>query len=198
MALEQLTIAERGCSRTCAPSSSTARAFTRDPIGERRLGPQRRGGFFGGTGLTGFTGQGSGGSAASAMPPASAAAAWGGGGGGAAGGAGFAGAGPGTVGGFIGLLQQTQQIRNTRDSLNAQLRTLALLEANLEAGLIDIAQVDQFRQNIETERANLLQAQNGLLTALDSFNRSTLGFPPDLPIEPDDSLIRPFQLSTPP
>jgi hypothetical protein len=122
------------------------------------------------------------------------------GGGGAAGGgggAGFAGGGAGTVGGFIGLLQQEQQIRNTRDSLNAQLRTLALLESNLEAGLIDIAQVDQFRQNIETERANLLQAQNGLASALDSFNRSILGLPPDLPIEPDDSLIRPFQLIDP-
>ncbi|HZN58158.1 MAG TPA: TolC family protein, partial [Planctomycetota bacterium] len=97
----------------------------------------------------------------------------------------------------IGLLQQTQQIRNTSDSLNAQLRTLALLESNLEAGLIDIAQVDQFRQNIETERANLLQAQNSLAASLDTFNRSILGLPPNLPIEPDDSMIRPFQLIDP-
>src|SRR5206468_624176 len=124
--------------------------------------------------------------------------AFGGGGGGAGGGgAGFAGGGAGTVGGFIGLLQQTQQIRNTRDSLSLQLRTLALLESNLEAGLIDIAQVDQFRQNIETERANLLQAQNSLASSLDSFNRSVLGLPPNLPMEPDDSLIRPFQLIDP-
>jgi hypothetical protein len=101
------------------------------------------------------------------------------------------------VGGFIGLLQRMQQIRNTRDSLNAQIRTLALLEANLEAGYIDIAQVDQFRQNIETERANLLQDQNGLASALDSFNTAVLGLPPDIPIEPDDSLIRPFQLIGP-
>ena len=99
--------------------------------------------------------------------------------------------------GFIGLLQQMQQIRNTEDSLNAQVRTLALLEANLEGGLIDIAQVDQFRQNIETERANLLQAQNSLASSLDSFNTSTLGLPPDVPIEPDDTLIQPFQLISP-
>ncbi|MEM7234831.1 MAG: hypothetical protein AAF517_21810, partial [Planctomycetota bacterium] len=117
--------------------------------------------------------------------------------GGGAGGAGFAGGGAGTVGGFFGLLQQTQQIRNTEASLNAQLRTLLLLEANLDAGLIDIAQVDQFRQNIETERANLLQDRNRLLASIDSFNRGTLGLPPDLPIQPDDALIKPFQLIDP-
>ena len=77
--------------------------------------------------------------------------------------------GAGNVGGFIGLLQQLQEIRNTESSLSAQLRTLALLEANYEAGLIDLVQVDTFRQSIETERANLLQAQNGLQNALDNF-----------------------------
>jgi hypothetical protein len=167
-------------------------------IGESGVsGPQRRGGFFGGTGLTGFTGQGSGGFGGVGDATGFGRGGFGGGGAGGAGGAGFAGGGAGTVGEFIGLLQQTQQIRNTRDSLNLQLRSLALLEANLEAGLIDIAQVDQFRQNIETERANLLQAQNSLHSSLDSFNRSILGLPPDLPMEPDDSLIRPFQLIDP-
>ncbi|MDA1016366.1 MAG: hypothetical protein O3A00_18145, partial [Planctomycetota bacterium] len=122
----------------------------------------------------------------------------GGGAGGAGGGtAGLAGGGAGTVGGFIGLLQQLQQIRNTEDSLSAQLRTLALLEANLDAGLIDIAQVDQFRQNIETERANLLQAKNGLASALDSFKRNSIGLPPNMPIDLDDSMIQQFQLIDP-
>ncbi len=199
VALEQLTIAERTLLANLRAFQRYRQGFyTQVAIGDLGVsGPQRRGGFFGGTGLTGFTGQGAGGFGGVGDATGFGRGSFSGGGGGAGGGAGFAGGGAGTVGGFIGLLQQTQQIRNTRDSLNAQLRTLALLESNLEAGLIDIAQVDQFRQNIETERANLLQAQNSLASSLDSFNRSVLGLPPNLLMEPDDSLIRPFQLIDP-
>jgi outer membrane protein TolC len=200
IAMEQLTIAERTLLANLRAFQRYRQGFyTQVAIGDLGVaGPQRRGGFFGGTGLTGFTGQGSGGFGGVGDVTGFGRGSFGGGGGtGGGGGAGFAGGGAGTVGGFIGLLQQTQQIRNTRDSLNLQLRTLALLESNLEAGLIDIAQVDQFRQNIETERANLLQAQNSLASSLDSFNRSILGLPPNLPMEPDDSLIRPFQLIDP-
>lgn len=60
--------------------------------------------------------------------------------------------------------------------------------------MIDLVQVDQFRQSIEDERANLLQIHNSYELALDRFKTSTLGLPPDLPIELDDSLIRQFQL----
>jgi len=55
-------------------------------------------------------------------------------------------------------------------------------------------QVDQFRQSIEDERANLLQIRNNYELALDRYKTGTLGLPPDLPIELDDSLIRQFQL----
>jgi len=98
------------------------------------------------------------------------------------------------VGGYIGLLQQLQQIRNTEDSLSLQLRTLSQLEALLDGGVIDLVQVDQFRQSIEDERANLLQNRNGFELALDRYKTGTLGLPPDLPIGLDDSLIRQFQL----
>jgi len=60
--------------------------------------------------------------------------------------------------------------------------------------VIDLVQVDQFRQSIENERANLLQTRNGFELSLDRYKMGTLGLPPDLPIELDDSLIRPFQL----
>jgi len=102
--------------------------------------------------------------------------------------------GQGAVGGYIGLLQQLQQIRNTEDSLSLQLRTLSQLEAHLDGGVIDLVQVDQFRQSIENERANLLRTRNGLELSLDGYKTGTLGLPPDLPIELDDSLIRQFQL----
>ena len=98
------------------------------------------------------------------------------------------------LGGYVGLLEQLQQIRNSEDNLSLQLRTLAQLEALLDAGIIDLVQVDQFRQNVERERANLLQATNNYQNALDEYKTGTLGLPPDLEIELDDSLIRRFQL----
>jgi hypothetical protein len=100
----------------------------------------------------------------------------------------------GSVGGYIGLLQQLQRIRNTEDSLNLQLRTRSRLEAYLADGLIDLVQVDQFRQDVERERATLLQIANSFEFAVDSYKKNTLGLPPDLPVELDDSLIRQFQL----
>jgi hypothetical protein len=102
--------------------------------------------------------------------------------------------GQGSIGGYIGLLQQLQRKRNTEDNLSLQERTLARLAAFQDIGVIDLVQVDQFRQSIEDERANLLQSRNGLELALDYYKTGTLGLPPDLPIELDDSLIRQFQL----
>lgn len=193
VALERLTIAERTLLANLRSFERYRQGFYGDVVfGSGGVdGPQRRGGFFG-AGLEGFTGQGSGGFAG-----VGSAAGFGrgfGGGGGATGGGGFAGGGVSNVGGFVGLLQSLQQIRNAEASLNLQLRTLALLEANLDAGLVDLSQVDQFRQSIETQRAVLLQSRNGLQSSLDNFKRDSLGLPPDLPVELDDSYIEPFQL----
>ncbi len=101
--------------------------------------------------------------------------------------------GQGVVGGYVGLLQQLQQIRNTEDSLRLGLRTLSRLEAYLDIGLIDLVQVDQFRQSIENERAGLLQNRTAFELSLDRYKAGTLGLPPDLPTELDDGLIRQFQ-----
>ncbi len=176
--------------------------FTNIAVGDFSgiTGPQRVGGFSGGTGLTGFSGQGNGGLGGVGTATNFGRAGFGAAtnqAGAAAVGAGFAGGGAGQIGGFVGLLQQLQQIRNTEDSLNLQLRTLALLEANLAAGVIDITQVDTFRQNIETERANLLGGQINLENALDTFKRQLLGLAPDLPIELDDTMIQQFRLIDP-
>ena len=199
IALEQLTIVERGLLANMRALTRYRRGFYTDvAIGTNGVtGPQRRGGFFGGTGLTGFTGQGAGG-----LGGVGGATGFGRGGGavgagGAGGGAGFAAGGAGTVGGFIGLLQQLQQIRNTQDNLNRQLRTLNLLESSLEAGQIDLTQVDQFRQNIESEKASLLQTSNGLLDSLENYKTGTLGLPPEVPMTLDDDLIQQFQFVDP-
>ena len=98
------------------------------------------------------------------------------------------------VDGYVGLLQQQQQIRNAEDNLKLQLRSLERLEAFLDTGLIDLVQVEQFRQNIENERANLLQLRNDYLRTFDNYKRITLGLPPDAPLSLDDTLIQQFQL----
>jgi hypothetical protein len=97
------------------------------------------------------------------------------------------------LGGVLGLLQQLQQIRNTEDNLSLQLRTLDQLEALLDVGVIDIVQVDQFRQSVQRERAALLQSQNNLELSLDQYKTGTLGLPPDVDVSLDDSFIEQFQ-----
>ncbi len=200
--LERLTLAERTLlANVRAMYRYRQGFFTTIAIGNNgaAAGPQRRGGFSG-AGLEGFTGVGTGGFGG--VGDATGFGAGGGNnnqgaGGGGGGTTGFAGGGAGLQNGFIGLLQQLQQIRNLQELLKAQSRTRPLLEANLAAGLIDIAQVDQFRQNIETERANMLTARNQFETALDSYKAQTLGLPPNVPIELNDSLIKQFQFIDP-
>ncbi len=102
--------------------------------------------------------------------------------------------GVGGVDGFVGLLQQQQQIRNAEDNLELQTRSLRRLEAFLNAGLIDLVQVEQFRQNIESERVALLLSRNNYLRTFDNYKKNTLGLPPDTPLGLDDSLIRKFKL----
>ena len=105
--------------------------------------------------------------------------------------------GAGGVGGYLGLLQQLQQKRNTDENLRLQERTRDRLVALLANDLIDLVQVDQFRQSVEAEKANLLLRENALELALDHFKTSTLGLPANLPVKLDDSLIRQFQLVPP-
>ena len=150
--------------------------------------------FWGARALTGFTGQGAGGIGTVAAGTFGITGSTFGGGGTGGAGIGFVGGGAGTVGGFVGLLQQLQQVRNAKSNLNALVRTLGLLEANLEAGLIDIVQVDQFRQQIETSRANVLAAQVTYETLLDSFKAGLLQIPPDVAIDVDDSMLRPVPI----
>jgi outer membrane protein TolC len=102
--------------------------------------------------------------------------------------------GSGGVNGYAGLLQQVQQIRNTQDNLKLQERTLERLVALYDNELIDIVQVDQFRQSIEVTRANLLDQTNNLKLALDNYKTQKLGLPSDLGVELDESLIAQFQL----
>ena len=158
---------------------------------------QRRGGFFGGTGFGGFSGTGVGGfgniggvffgGQGNGLQTA----------GGGTGGAGFAGGGAAKLGGFVGILQSRQQIRNQEQNLAAQLRALAQLDANLEAGLVGVEQVDQLRQSVETSRATLLQAKTGLANQIETFKVNTLNIPSDTAMALDETFIKPFQFISP-
>jgi hypothetical protein len=201
VALEQLTITERTLLANLRAFQRYRQGFyTQVAIGESNVsGPQRRGGFFGGTGLTGFFATGGGGFGGIGEVTGFGRGGFGfaGGGGTGGGGAGFAGGGASSVGGFVGLLQRFQQVQNKEETLAVQLRTLGLLEAQLQAGTIDLVQVDEFRQNTETTRATLLQEQNDLESSLDTYRTATLGLPPDLPLVLDVEMIRPFQFIDP-
>jgi hypothetical protein len=197
--MERLTIAERALLANLRAFQYYRQGFYANvTVGANNVpGPQRQGGFFGGTGLTGFTGQGAGGFGGVGSGTFGIRGAGGAGAGGAAAGAGFVTGVAANVGGFLGLLQQSQQIANLQANLDALLGTLGLLEVNLDAGLIDIVQVDQFRQNIESTRANLLQSQAGFETDLDTFKAGTLGLPPDTAIALDNSVLDQFQFLDP-
>jgi len=197
IALEQLTIVERALLANLRAFQRYRQGFYTDiATGQGGIqGPQRRGGFFGGTGLTGFSGTGAGGVGGVGEQTFRGGFA-GGGGGAGAGGAGLAGGGAGTVGGYIGLLQVLQEIRNSEENLRVQIRTRDLLEEFYRAGDIVRGQVLQFEQNLETERANLLSARINFENQLDAF-KGNLGLPPDLVFELDDSMIRRFQFIDP-
>ena len=98
-----------------------------------------------------------------------------------------------SVGGFLGLLRQKQQIQNAEDNLQNQTRSLAELVARYKAGVIGLFQVDQVRQELEGARASLQQMELQYQIQLDNFKINTLGLPPDLELEIDNSFIDPIQ-----
>ena len=198
VALEELTIVERAL----LANLRALRLYREGLYAQIAIGDgnnaylQRRGGFFGGTGMSGFTGTGIGGFGNVGGYF------FGGGAGNFFGGSsgsssGLVGGGAAALGGFIGMLQTLQAIRNSEVDMDLKLQALGLLEAHLQAGTINLIQVDQFRQSIQTQRANLLQNRNSLQTGIENFEINTLGLPPDVPVELDDSFIRPFQFITP-
>lgn len=98
------------------------------------------------------------------------------------------------VGGFLGLLQTKQRIRNSEDNLNNQIQARDELEARYNAGAIGLFQVDQIRQQVEFEKARLQELQLSFQIQFDNFKINTLGLPPDIDLELDDTLIQQFQL----
>ncbi len=77
------------------------------------------------------------------------------------------------------------------------MRALALLDANLEAGLVGVEQVDQLRQSVETNRANLLQSKTTLANQVETFKVNVLNMPADTSMALDEVFIKKFQFISP-
>ncbi|MEX0610869.1 MAG: TolC family protein, partial [Pirellulales bacterium] len=184
--MERLTIAERALLANVRQMEHYRRGFYLNVVTGREPGegPNRRGGFFGGSGLEGFAGVGGGGFGRV-----------GGFGGGFFGqGFGFTGgAGAQQAGGYVGLLQTAQVIQNQYANIAALGDSLEQLQAAYEAGRIDRFQVDLARQALYNAQSQLLNSEATYESALDNF-KFQHGLPPDLPVKVADPMLDHFNL----
>jgi outer membrane protein TolC len=187
--MERLTIAERALLANVRQMEHYRRGFylsvvTGEDPGE---GPNRRGGFFGGSGLEGFSGVGGGGFGRVGQFF----------GGFGQQGFGFTGgAGAQQAGGYIGLLQTAQVIRNQYSNIASLGDSVEQLQAAHDAGRIDRFQVDLARQALYNAQSQLLNSQSIYENTLDNFKLQH-GLPPDLPVKIADPMLDHFNLLDP-
>jgi outer membrane protein TolC len=195
--LERLTISERTLLANVRAMERYRSGFylnvvTGQDAGE---GPNRRGGFFGGSGLEGFAGVGGGGFGN--VGNFGFGGFFGQGGFNQGVGGGFTGgAGAQQAGGYIGLLQTSQQIRNQRSNVVALRDSLDQLQASYDAGRIDRFQVDLALQALYNAQSQLLTAETQYQNTLDNF-KLTYGLPPETPIVIRDPYLDRFNLLDP-
>jgi hypothetical protein len=181
--MERLTIAERTLLANVRQMERYRREFYVEITTGRQTGsgPERRGGFFGGSGLEGFSGVGGGGFGRV----------------GAGGGQGFAGgAGAPEAGGLIGLLQAQQNLLLQQSNIAALRNSVIQLDAFFQADRIDYFQVELARQALLNAQSRWLNASQVYESSLDDFKRD-LGLPPWLPIQVDDNFLQHFNLIAP-
>jgi len=184
--MERLTIAERALLANVRQMEQYRQGFYLNVVTGRDAGqgPNRRGGFFGGSGLEGFSGVGGGGFGRV------------GGFEGRFGGQGFGftgGAGAQQAGGYIGLLQAAQVIQNQYANIGGLGDSLAQLQAAYDAGRIDRFQVDLARQALYNAQSQLLNSEVLYQDALDNYKLQH-GMPPSLKIKIADPMLEHFTL----
>jgi hypothetical protein len=185
--LERLTIAERTLLANVRQMERFRRGFYAEITTGRDAGqgPQRRGGFFGGSGLEGFSGVGGGGFGRI----------------GSSGGIGTTntGAGAAGAGGYMGLLQSTQEIRNLQANVDALRVSLAQLQAFAAAGRLGNraeVQLGQAASALYDAESRLLTSKAQYQSDLDTY-KVLLGMPPNLPVKIEDSALDQFNLIDP-
>ena len=186
--LERLTISERALLANVRQMERYRRGFYVSVVTGRDpgVGPSRRGGFFGGSGLEGFSGVGGSGFGRIGQINN--------GGGGSFGNTG--GAGAQGAGGYLGLLQTAQVLRNQRANVFALRDSVAQLDASYDAGRIDRFQVDLTRQALFNAQSQLLSAEVNYENFLDGF-KVNIGLPPELSTKINDPVLDRFNLLDP-
>src|SRR5262245_51948540 len=99
-------------------------------------------------------------------------------------------------GGYLDVLLALQTIRNTEGNLKRQEETYRLYNELFLGGRASAVELDQFFQSLQGARLNVINAQTAFNNQLDQF-KFTLGLPPRLPVELDDSLLGDFVLVDP-
>ncbi len=97
---------------------------------------------------------------------------------------------------YLSLLTQVQAIRNTRTNVDNLRQNLEEHQVLVALEMVSQFQVDQVFQQYQSGRLTLLAAEQNLAASLDAF-RFQLGLPPWVPLEIDESLLRPFELVDP-
>ncbi len=98
---------------------------------------------------------------------------------------------PPSAPGYFGTVLQYVQIAVDQENIEALERFLNLFKAIKEGGDISQLQVDLVEQQLVSGKSQKLQDVQQYETALDQF-RLQLGIPDDLPLELDDSVMRPL------
>jgi outer membrane protein TolC len=97
---------------------------------------------------------------------------------------------------YLTLLEVKQRIRNQEANVKTLEQNYRLMEALTAAGQASSVQEDQAFTNYQQAKIALIQARTNYQNQLDAY-KLLLGLPPDLPIELDDSTLRPFELVSP-
>jgi len=108
----------------------------------------------------------------------------------------FAPGGGGGVGGFLSLLEEQLRIRNQKANVAGLRNSFDQVNEFYQVGRINRTQVDQIVQSLYSSQITLLSTTASYEDQLDTYKVS-LGLPPQLEVQIEDPLLRPFNLIDP-
>ncbi len=97
---------------------------------------------------------------------------------------------------YLQLLSQTQAVRNQRSNVESLELNLREHQELLARKMVSQIQVDQVFQQYLSGRIDLFSSEQGLASATDVFNVE-LGFPPQIEITLDETILKAFELTAP-
>lgn len=98
--------------------------------------------------------------------------------------------------GFYWILYYLQRFRNQGTNVQSLESLIGDLERLAEAGRATALDVTQLKSSLESARRRHMNIERAYLNQLDNF-KVQLGLPPDVEVEIDDTLLKPFQFLNP-